>query len=50
MYVDGDERGESLLVRAEATAEAAELLETRETCGRMLLDSSNLSEVVLDRD
>ena len=48
--MDAGEQGESLLLRAEATEEAAELVETPETCGRKLLDSSNLSEVVLDRD
>jgi hypothetical protein len=41
---------ESLLVKEEAMAEAAEMLETLETWGRKVLGFWESFEVVLDRD
>jgi hypothetical protein len=49
-YKDVDSLAENLLSKAQAMAEAAELLGTPEMCDRMLLDSLNLFEVVLDTD
>ena len=47
---DGGGWAESLLLKEEATAEAAEMLETLETWGRRVLGFWELFEVVLDRD